>query len=156
VQEIQKIDFKWDTEVYLNEKSKEIIAGGLPFTALADDIAFNFDKLDEEIRQLETYRKVIDTKIKELKANKTKTSSEVAKWLLDNGERKIAGEVVSSITIKDGTPKTTKKVTKFIPLYPKDTMEEVLVSKGLGRFEETTEDVSEKPTTIRINKRKAK
>jgi kynurenine formamidase len=144
------VNFSWDTKAYMVSLFEG--ESDLPVEAKTDQLAFEFNKLDDEISKLKEYKKAIESKIKECEANKVKTSSECAEYLIENGIDRLDGVAISSITLnkpKEATT-TTKKVFKSI-FKNKAEIEEYLVEQGMGRFEEVEIENEAKPSTLRIN-----
>jgi hypothetical protein len=147
------INFSWDTKAYMVSLFEG--ESDLPVGAKTDQLALEFDKLEDEISKLKEYKKAIDSKIKELEENKTKTSTECAEYFIENGIDKLKGVAISSITLNKpkGATTTTKKVFKSI-FKNKAEIEEYLVEQGMGRFEEEEIENEAKPSTLRINRKR--
>jgi len=95
----------------LDWKSKQLQDGNLPVeSGLADYIAFGVSNIDDEVKQLTEYKKMIDSKIKALKEHKTLVQEECAEWFNENGIDKLKGISCSSITINKGKEETTKDI----------------------------------------------
>lgn len=149
-----------DVKETLDWKLEQLTAKNLPMeSGLADYIAFGMEGIENDIAQLSNYKALIESQIKQAKANQAKVKIECAEWLAGQGLDKLNGLNVSSITIKPATLCTTDTTftTKFIDTF--DTEEEYqnfLIGHGKGKFvrEEHSKISPAKPAQIKVNKKR--
>ena len=146
------VNFQWDTKAYLVDLFEK---QDVQLEMKTDQLALEFQKMDDEIEKLKEYEKAIKEKIKALEANKLKTSIECAEYFESMGITKLDGVCVSSITLNKPIKEETVIKKKFISILDKKGQEEFLIEQGMARYDEVEELKESKPSTLRINKKRA-
>ena len=117
---------------------------------LSDYIGLSLDEIEAQLLQLKQLKQDVAEREKTLKLQASDIKEQAAKFLEKYGIEKMAGNIVSSVTITKGKPESTK--TKFKLLVDKKAMEAFLVDSGLAVYE--TVEVPATKDTLRVNKRK--
>ena len=146
------VNFQWDTKAYLVDLFEK---QDIQLEMKTDQLALEFQKMDDEIEKLKEYEKAIKEKIKALEANKLKTSIECAEYFESMGITKLDGVGVSSITLNKPIKEEVVIKKKFISILDKKGQEEFLIEQGMARYDEVEELKESKPSTLRINKKRA-
>ncbi len=136
----------------------------------SDTIAEVFTSLDSKVDYIKEQLKILTNLKKQLELAKTNGKEQVAKALSSFGISKIEGLAYSSITVSEATQKTNSKLLIlnekallhagfFTVVLDTKAVEEALLSADqrheVEKFADMEITTIDKPTSIRINKRKS-
>lgn len=149
-----------NVKAILYSKLKQYQEQELPIEILTDYIGKGCLQIDEEIEQLKNYKKIIDSKIKDLELQKINVKTQSAEFLRENGIEKLDGIEFSSITIveKKEAIETKEVIKTFFTDLTKEEINDFLVTQNLGHYtkKEEIKITAEVPEMIKINKKKEK
>jgi len=164
---LQSVD--QETKDTLNWKLEQLKAKDLPIeSGLADYIAFGMEGIENDIAQLTNYKALIESQIKQAKANQAKVKIECAEWLEGQGLDKLNGLNVSSITITKAKDASVSGKDIECYLYcsngeefdiktaDAELIESLLLASGdieSGIIYESTA-INAKPAQIKVNKKR--
>jgi hypothetical protein len=152
-----------ETKDTLNWKLEQLTAKNLPIeSGLADYIAFGMEGIENDIAQLSNYKALIESQIKQAKANQAKVKVECAEWLAGQGLDKINGLNVSSITITNAveakTEEKIKEINYFYEGYQYSSVSLINQLLNQSQIEEIeipeTKIIPAKPAQIKVNKKR--
>ena len=112
--------------------------------SMADYIALGISGQKSKIEQYKQYKKDLDSAIQAMEELERETSTQIVRWMDENGLIKLKGIHCSSITSKAATVSITTKTVR-------DISDAELLEKGFAHQVEIIRDI---PASVRINKRK--